>query len=252
VSTSYTRHAEAVTIVVPTYNEADNVPELVDRVKLALLGTESTILFVDDSPDGRTVAAIQMARLEFETPGFSVEHIRGPSKGLSGAVIRGIQHANTAWVVVMDGDLQHTPETIPAMLALLRQGYDLVSASRYCLGGSSDGLSGNVRQAVSTGSNLVSKLLFPKALRRYTDLMTGFFALRRDVIDLECLQPRGFKILLEIIVRHSKKEKSLRVAEVPLVFEERLAGESKGTLREGMNFIRQLTQLRLVSSATNG
>jgi dolichol-phosphate mannosyltransferase len=120
-----------------------------------------------------------------------------------------------------------------------RSGSDVVVASRYCdLGGLGD--FGRVRTYVSEGSTMLARLAFPNALAGITDPMSGFFLIRRDAIDLRELQPRGFKILLEILCRTPE----LRKSEVPFQFGERFAGESKASLQEGVRYVRQLLDLR--------
>jgi dolichol-phosphate mannosyltransferase len=231
----------SVTIVVPTFNESGNVPELVRRLDAVRddAGIDE-IIFVDDSTD-ETPQVIGAVSARSALPVRLVHRARDERVGgLSGAVVAGLQAAKSPWVIVMDADLQHPPEDVPRLMTAAEQGgVDTVVASRYCAGGDAAGLRGGVRRLVSTGSTRLASLLFPLRLRRCTDSMTGFFAVRRDAIDIGSLRPRGFKILLEILVRHR-----IRVTEVPFTFAERLAGESKATLRQGLRFVVQLAQLR--------
>ena len=120
---------------------------------------------------------------------------------------------------------------------------DLVMASRYCEGGSSGGLDGPLRRIVSTGSTILARAAFPFALRGVTDPMTGFFGVRLDKMDTDKLRSRGFKILLEILARYPKFKRT----ELPLDFGQRHAGASKGDLRQGVLYLRQLPWLRLVT-----
>ncbi len=231
----------SVTIVVPTYNESGNVRELVRR--LDAVREEASIdevIFVDDSTDD-TPAVIERTS-EFARVPVRLVHRNESERagGLSGAVVTGIAAANSPWVLVMDADLQHPPEDVPRLMAAADDSaVDTVVASRYCEGGGAHGLDGGLRRLVSTGSTRLASLLFPLRLRRCTDSMTGFFAVRRDAIDLTSLRPRGFKILLEILVRHR-----VRVVEVPFVFAERRSGDSKASMREGLRFVVQLAALR--------
>ncbi|HEX5594514.1 MAG TPA: glycosyltransferase family 2 protein [Micromonosporaceae bacterium] len=231
-----------LTIVIPTRNESQNVRHLVERLNCALRGSEAEIVFVDDSDDGtpETIAAIAAnspCRLRvLHRPAGS------RSGGLGGAVLTGIRCAQGEWVVVMDGDLQHPPEAVPAVIqATVDDAVDAVVASRYRSQGAATGLDGPLRSLVSSASTLVTRLVFPWRLRRVTDPMSGFFAVRRTVLDGVDLHPRGYKILLEILVR-AKVE---RIAEVPYTFEPRSAGESKASLREGLRFLHHLAELRL-------
>jgi dolichol-phosphate mannosyltransferase len=140
----------------------------------------------------------------------------------------------------MDGDLQHPPEVIADLLARAEMGdAEVVVASRYVDGGTSDGLANAVRTMVSRASTMLTKAMFPKKLHNCSDPMTGFFLIDRRSLDIEELRPRGFKILLEILAR-----KQMRVAEVPFDFAPRFAGESKASFSQGMRFLTQLTMLR--------
>lgn len=231
-----------VSVVVPTRNEAGNVEALLDRLGPALRGRSAEVIFVDDSdddtpdrvrrhavprPDGLTV------RLVHREPGER-------AGGLGTAVVAGIRAATGNWVVVMDGDLQHPPEVIPALIeAGRRSGSGLVVASRHVDGGASGGLAGPARVLVSGGATLVAKGLFPIRLRGVSDPMSGFFALRRAAVDTAALRPDGFKILMEILVRTP----GLRPVEVGFEFQDRLTGESKASWAEGVRFVRHLVRL---------
>jgi dolichol-phosphate mannosyltransferase len=227
-----------VSIVVPTFNEAPNVPVLVERIERALVGRRVEVIFVDDSTDNTPQVILEVAA--GSSSAVRLIHRDHPEGGLSGAVVAGLRAASSDWCVVMDGDLQHPPELIPALLHSGEdEAADVVVASRYVKGGSSGGLSGGVRHLVSNTATLLTRAMFPRRLRNCTDPMTGFFAIRRAAIDLSELRPRGFKILLEILARNS-----VRVTEEPFVFGERVAGESKASLREGFRFVAQLAALR--------
>ena len=231
----------SVTIVVPTFNESGNVNELVRRLQSVRDRAEiDEVIFVDDSTDEtpRVIAEVGAAA---DLPIRMVHRPREQrTGGLSGAVVAGIGQATSAWVLVMDADLQHPPEDVPRLMDATRDGdVDAVVASRYCAGGGAQGLSGGVRRFVSTGSMRLASMLFPRRLRRCSDSMTGFFAVRRDAIDVESLRPRGFKILLEILVRHR-----VRIVEIPFTFADRHSGESKASVREGLRFVVQLARLR--------
>ncbi|MEV4135814.1 glycosyltransferase [Dactylosporangium sp. NPDC049742] len=234
------------TIVIPCRHEEENVGPLIDRLSAVLHDASYELLFVDDSDDERTVDAIAAAaaRLERDDLRVRVFHRTGGQRagGLAGAVVDGFRRARARKALVMDADLQHPPELVPAILAALDE-HDLVMASRYREGGSSGGLDGPLRRLVSTGSTILARLAFPFALRGVTDPMTGFFAVRLDRMDTEKLRSRGFKILLEILARFPR----LRRTELPLRFAERVAGTSKGDLRQGLLYLRQLPWLRLVT-----
>lgn len=230
----------SVTLIIPTFNESGNVAELLRRLAGALpehLPCE--VLFVDDSTDD-TPAVIEKAAAGHPFP-VSVLHRESADGGLGGAVVEGIKRADTDWIVVMDADLQHPPHLVPELVGEgERTGADLVVASRYISGGSRAGLAGGYRIAVSRGATWLAKGLFPRALRGISDPMSGFFAIRRSRVTAQALRPLGYKILLELAVRC----RPARVAEVPFVFQDRYAGESKSTAREGMRFLGHLAALR--------
>ena len=230
--------APVLSIVVPTFNEAGNVAELVARVSTAMSGTAVEVIFVDDSTDDTPQRVTDVARTA--TIPVRLIHRDHPRGGLGGAVLEGIAAAHSDLCVVMDGDLQHPPETISALLAKQQEGdYDVVVASRYTGDGTAAGLSDRMRVFVSRMSTLVTKAMFPIRLHTVSDPMTGFFLLDRTRIDMQRLKPRGFKILLEILARQN-----LNVAEVPFSFAGRHAGESKASLKQGFRFLTQLAYLR--------
>jgi dolichol-phosphate mannosyltransferase len=140
----------------------------------------------------------------------------------------------------MDGDLQHPPEVVPRLLEEARRsGADAVVASRYA-GHGTVGEFGRVRRLLSRGSAMLARLLFFRRLRRVSDPMSGFFLVRREAIDPCVLRPRGFKILLEILVR----SRLGTIREVPFAFGLRHAGASKASLREAARYVGQLLRLR--------
>lgn len=231
-----------LTIVVPTRNEAGNVDALLDRILQATSGIAAEVVFVDDSTDD-TPDVIRRSGEDFPLEITLIARPPERRNGLGKAVVEGLKVAQADWVCVMDGDLQHPPEVIPQLLDhALATGANLVAASRLTKGGSTDGLSFR-RKLVSYGLALMNRIVFPKRLRQISDPLTGFFLVRRDALDLEGLRPEGFKILLEILVHCT----ALRVSEVPFVFAERNAGESKANTGEALRLFRQMARLYLQS-----
>ncbi len=227
-----------LTIIVPTFNEAPNVAELVRRVGASLRGIDAELLFVDDSTDG-TPEAVEAAAADASLP-VRLIHRPVATGGLGGAVLEGIRDAGADLCIVMDGDLQHPPEMLPELFARISRGdVDIVVASRYAGGGAATGLADRARVAVSATSTALTKAMFPLRLKDVSDPMTGFFALDRRGVEIDDLRPRGFKILLEILAR-----KNLRTVEVPFTFARRYAGDSKASVRQGIHFLTQLTALR--------
>ncbi|MGH8956620.1 MAG: glycosyltransferase [Microbacterium sp.] len=228
----------AVTVIVPTFNERDNVAELVARTALALAAYDAEILFVDDSTDS-TAAEVERVAADAPLP-VRVIHRADNTGGLGGAVVVGLEAAQHDLCIVMDGDLQHPPELLPVLLGRHGEGgADLVAASRYIGGGDTSGLGTAVRFGVSRAATWLTRAMFPIRLARSTDPMTGFFLVDRSRLDLAALKPQGFKILLEILARTD-----LRIAEVPMEFGERRHGTSKASLRQGATFVAHLARLR--------
>lgn len=230
--------AVQLSIIVPTFNEAPNVAELVRRVTTAVAGIDAEIVFVDDSTDA-TPDVVREVAASASLP-VRLVHRDEPRGGLGGAVLEGFAVAQADVCVVIDGDLQHPPETIPDLWERYSRGdVDVVVASRYAGGGTATGLADRTRVLVSKVSTAVTRAMFPIRLRDVSDPMTGFFLIDRRSVDQAILVPRGFKILLEILAR-----RPMRVAEVPFDFAGRHAGESKASLRQGLHFLAQLTALR--------
>ncbi|WP_243761115.1 glycosyltransferase family 2 protein [Streptomyces sp. YIM 98790] len=233
-----------VTLIIPTFNEAGNIPELLRRLSESIpAGLDCSVLFVDDSKDDTPqVIAREAPHCPFPV---SVLHREVPEGGLGGAVVAGMKAAGTDWIVVMDADLQHPPSLVPELVAAgEHSGAELVVASRYIRGGSRAGLAGGYRIAVSRASTWLAKGIFPRRLRGLSDPMSGFFAIRRSIVTAETLRPLGYKILMELAVRCRPGT----VTEVPFVFQDRFAGESKSTAREGIRFLRHLVELRTASA----
>ena len=207
-----------LTIVVPTFNERDNVSELARRLDGVLTGIAWEMLVVDDdSPDGTSEVAKGLSQRDPR-----IRCIRRVGRrGLSGACIEGILASASPFVAVMDADLQHDETVLPQMLQLTREA-DIVIGTRYVKGGSAEGLSGR-RQSVSTLGGRLARLVIKVEV---SDPMSGFFMVKRELV--ERLAPKlstsGFKILADIL---SVLPTSAKVAEVPYTFRERHSGDSK-------------------------
>jgi dolichol-phosphate mannosyltransferase len=229
-----------LTIVVPTYNERDQIDILCERFfracELHQLVVEM-IIVDDNSPDGTGARADEWAR---RSP-VRVIH-RSGKLGLGSAVIEGFAAAESDIVGVMDADLSHPPELIPTLLAAVNaRSLDMVVASRYIRGGGTRSWS-VLRLVLSRVACWMTRPLTP-----VRDAMSGFFLIRRDRLSSVCAPLRGFKIGLELLVR----AKPRRVAEVGYVFVGRIAGKSKMSFAEGLRFLRQLAALYTASSSTS-
>lgn len=221
-------------VVVPTYNERENVRELVDRLEAT--GLDLEIIFVDDNSPDYTAEEVEKLALDYS----NLTLIRRPGKlGLGSAVSQGIKEASGLYVVVMDADLQHPPEKLLEICSSLEGGADLVVASRYTPGGAVEGWS-FYRKLVSRGATLIAHVLLPET-RRITDPVSGFFGFnRRSMRDIQ-ISTRSYKILLELL--HQTKMRDLQIVEVPFVFSARKRGASKLASGEITGYLWLLLEL---------
>jgi glycosyltransferase involved in cell wall biosynthesis len=230
----------ALSVIVPTRNEADNIRPLLTRLGDALRGIDAEVLIVDDSDDTTPEIASQLAARS----SLPIQvHARPPGQrpgGLGGAVLVGLLQARGPVCVVMDADLQHPPELLDALLRVSRAGVDFVVASRYVGGGRNEGLDGWRRRAVSRLATWVAKCVLRPELAGISDPMSGFFLVRRSCLDLSSLHPQGFKLLLELLVNSPRAN----VAEVPYTLAVRHSGVSKAGIGEGLTYLRRLAELR--------
>ncbi|GMA55967.1 glycosyl transferase [Alicyclobacillus sacchari] len=186
-----------LSIIIPSYNEKDNIRPIVRRIHEAMGSADISyeIWFVDDSSD-ETVQVL--SELVTEDERVNVHHREG-ERGLASAVVRGFKLARGRYFIVMDADLQHPPELLPAMYERLKQGTDIVIPSRFVEGGSDGGL-GPFRKLVSWTARVIGQLALHR-LRRISDCTSGFFGLQREVVEGAELDPIGWKILIEVLVK---------------------------------------------------
>jgi dolichol-phosphate mannosyltransferase len=224
-----------VSVVVPTYNEAENIPRLVDRIASVLKDIEYEIIVVDDNSPDKTWKVAE----ELSKKGYPIRVIRRiGERGLGTAIVRGIREARGKYIVVMDADLQHPPETIPALIREAEEASaDIVVASRYAKGGGVRGWS-RTRLLISKTASLIAYILLAES-RRTSDPMSGFFLVRKSLTDKLHLEGRSWKVLLEILA----KAPWAKVSEVPYVFEKRLHGESKLGFKAMLEFVLDLLRL---------
>lgn len=229
-----TEGAVDVSVIVPTYREAENLPILIPRVLAAFetSGQRGEIIVVDDNSNDGTEAVCEKFGETFPVRLL----IRRNDRGLSSAVVHGMRHARGDTLLVMDADLSHPPERIPEMLrALSSENCDFVIGSRYVRGAGMDDKWGLFRWL---NSKVATWLAWP--LTSANDPMAGFFCLRRQTANAaDSLDPIGYKIGLELIV----KARCRQICEVPIHFSDRLHGESKLSLKEQLNYLRHLKRL---------
>ena len=224
-------------LVVPTFREAGNLGPLLERISnsLELLAIDYEVLVVDDdSRDGTESVVGEQARAN---PRIRLL-VRTGECGLAGAVVHGWSHTDARVLGVMDADLQHPPELLPELWKVLQAGSDLAIASRYVATGSVRGWNPVRRLLSSLGLWMISTWLRPSI--GVKDPLSGFFLVRRSCLAGVVLQPQGFKILLEILV----KGKIQSAAEVPFQFGRRRAGRSKANLKVGLDYLSLLWRLR--------
>jgi dolichol-phosphate mannosyltransferase len=222
--------APQLSVVVPTFNERDNVTALFRKLETALAGLAWEVIFVDDnSPDGTWDVVRDMARRDNR-----VRCIRRIGRrGLSGACIEGILASSAPCAAVMDADLQHDEAQLPKMLALLQAGgVDLVVGSRYIEGGSADSFNKGRAGASALATEVAKRVLRVKI----ADPMSGFFMIRRDCFEQLApqLSTQGFKILLDVV---ATARGELRIQEIPYSFGSRLHGESKLDSMVALDFL---------------
>jgi len=214
-------------VIVPTFNERDNVVSLFDLVTKAMGDIPFEFIVVDDnSPDGTAGVVKELARRHANVRCIH----RIGRRGLSSAVVEGISASAAPYFVVIDADHQHDERILPQMLDKALAGDDIVVGTRYAGAGQlGEGLS-RTREAGSRFATRLSHLVTGKSL---SDPMSGFFLMRREIFDeiAGSLSSEGFKILLDIVVSANRKLKhegrELKIGEVPYTFRPRHAGESK-------------------------
>ena len=224
---------EAVSIIVPTFREAANLPRLAERIQAALSdsGIAWELLLIDDNSDDGSAAVV--AELARRMPVRMVTRHQLP-RDLSLSVIEGIRLCRFDRLVVMDADLSHPPERIADLLAALDADCDMAIGSRYAPGGLIDRTWSAWRLL---NSRVATSLTIP--LVSCSDPLSGFFATDRRLLPgLQTLQPIGYKIALELMVRGQ-----LRVKELPIDFRDRSMGSSKMNWRQQFNFLRHLYRL---------
>jgi dolichol-phosphate mannosyltransferase len=229
-----------VWIVVPTYNEAANLEPLLAALRAEL--PDARMLVVDDaSPDGTGALADAIAARD---PGVEVLH-RPEKAGLGVAYVSGFAHAlagGAEYVVEMDADLSHDPRDVPRLLERARAGADLVLGSRYVDGGGVEDWD-LLRRVLSRGGCRYARTVLGVAVRDLTGGFKCFRAATLAAIDFETVRSEGYAFQVELTYRALAR--GLRVEEVPIVFRERTAGESKMSARIALEAMWLVPALRL-------
>jgi len=229
-----------VLVIVPTYNERDNLPNIVAAVHEHL--PEADLLIVDDnSPDGTGALADELAAKDGK---LHVLH-RAGKQGLGTAYVAGFKWAlprGYQFLFEMDCDFSHDPKYLPVMLDRARAGADLVLGSRYVAGGGTENW-GLARQLLSRGGSLYSRTILGIRIR---DVTAGFVCYRRgllEALDLGSIRSNGYSFQIEMKYRAVRA--GFRVVEVPIVFVDRRVGESKMSRRIFAEALTRVWKLRL-------
>ena len=228
-----------VSIIIPTYNESKNILQILKSIgeNLPLNFSTQAIVVDDNSPDGTGKIVEDYLKNVKKIADYTVDIIhRTAKKGLSSAILKGLQYAKGDTIIVMDSDFSHPPQIIPRMLeALKKYQCDIVVASRYVKGGNIHGWPLK-RKLMSKLATVIAK----KGLGvRITDPMSGFFAFKRTIIKGLKFDAIGFKMLLEILV----KTKGATVKEIPYTFTDREFGSSKVTVSTAFDYAKSVYKL---------
>ena len=231
------KKVKQVLVVVPTYNEAENIRPLLAGVEKALAGYQFDVLFVDDnSPDGPA----EIVR-KLQVKSLNVYLLSGEKEGLGKAYIRGLTYGlklkKYDGVVTMDADLSHDPADIPRLLNELENGADYVIGSRYVRGGRIDAGYSWLRRAQSTGANFIARY-FVDSQTNVKDLTGGFKAIRASrlkTIPLDTIDASGYVFQVGLLYEFAKR--GYKIREVPIVFHARQHGQSKLRLRDALEFL---------------
>lgn len=225
--------SDYVDIIVPTFREAGNLPTLIERVGQVRndSGLDLRLWLIDDMSNDGSKEAVEAAGQDW----VKFHERQEEPRSLSLAVMTGFELTDGPYVLVMDGDLSHPPEMVPAMIERLKDGAEFVIGSRFVPGGTTD-----AEWSMSRRLNSWLATMMARPLTRLKDPMAGFFALPRMVLEREeKLDPVGYKIGLEILVKCDPK----RVDEVPIHFSERQQGNSKLSIKVQLQYIGHVLKL---------
>jgi dolichol-phosphate mannosyltransferase len=224
---------DMISLVIPTYNERDNIIPLVERLSQVMDGHLYEILLVDDNSTDGTVETAAGLAAKYPVKVL----VRKRERGLATAVLHGFKYARGNIIGVMDADLQHPPEVNAALLKAIENGADMAVASRYIPGGGCPNW-GLVRRVISKGALSLAHVFLPST-RKVKDPMSGFFMFKSEGLDQIIFKPIGYKILLEMLVMG----KFQNVVEVPFIFEDRSSGRSKMKARQQIDYLKHILSL---------
>jgi dolichol-phosphate mannosyltransferase len=232
-------------LILPTYNEAENVGPIVRAARVQLRPGDNILVVDDNSPDGTGAIADQLAQ---EMPGVDVLHRPG-KQGLGRAYLAGFEEAlagGADLILEMDADFSHDPADLPRLIAAAEEGADLVLGSRYVAGGSVTDWD-PLRKFISRGGSWYARMILGVKVR---DLTGGFKCFRRSVLealDLSAVHADGYGFQIELTYRTIKA--GFHVVEIPIVFRDRRVGESKMNARIALEAVWKVPALRRRRSA---
>lgn len=219
-----------ITIIIPTFNEAENIENITGTVSgiLEESGINGEILVVDDNSADGTIDIVK--RMQEDIPGLGLV-VRENDHGLSQSVVEGFEKAQADIIQVIDADFSHPPELIPEFFRSIKEdNFDVVIGSRYMKGGDIENWPVK-RRIISLGATAFGRILFPEI----TDPVSGFFAIKKEVVSGAEMKPRGYKILMEVLGKGSWG----RAKEIPFTFKDREEGESKLKLSTMADYLMQ-------------
>ena len=228
-----------VSIIIPTYNESENIIQVLKSIGDYLpkdIATEA-IVVDDNSPDGTGKVVEDYINDTQNKIGYTIDVIHRKTKsGLSSAILDGIQHSSGETVVVMDSDFSHPPKIIPQLVEEIKiSKYDIAIASRYTEGGEVSGWSTKRKLISKTAKGIAKAGLGVNE----SDPMSGFFAFRRKILEGIKFDAIGYKMLLEILV----KTKGAKVKEIPYTFTNRMYGSSKLDSSTILDYVKSVWRL---------
>lgn len=235
------RAPRLVSIVVPTYNERQNLPRLVAAIAENVPWSYEIIVVDDSSPDGTADLVRDLART------YPVTLVSRPRKsGLGSAYREGFLRAKGDIVFEMDADLSHDPRFIPDLVQAIMEGADVAVGSRYVDRGHVVGW-GAYRRLVSGVGNTLARVVLRVGVK---DLTSGYRCYARNAVALvQAVRSDGYAFQVESL--YVAKRRGMRIAEVPIVFENRTVGKSKLGPSEFARFLQTLARLRLMRVPTS-
>jgi dolichol-phosphate mannosyltransferase len=231
-----------LTVIIPTFNEEANIRNIVMAVDAVFYehSLNGQILVVDDNSSDATISILH----ELKMQKMNVEIlIREKDHGLSQSVADGFSHASSDVFIVIDADFSHPPVLIPRMYDEIRNGHDIVIGSRYMEGGGIRKWPLK-RRIISIGATFLGRLLFPDI----TDPVSGFFAVKKEVVEKAPLKPRGYKILLEVLGKGTWEKDKV----IAFEFVDRKSGASKLKIKTIFEYAQQVADITLYSFANHG